>query len=255
MKVTERDKVLLVLLGVILIVALVVIMPGFGVMACRDSLSSYETKSQELQRDLDTKRAALIDMGVRQYQENSARAERYLEELVFDLKKEASHLAGNVMVYAKPYAVDEAWVEGLEYRYGAKSEDSEKLLEYSAIMDVDVSGNNEDEIFAIDGKNYQLPSAKRDISFTIAESAKCTYEVDMTMDDYSAEDLGAIFLYLQHISAKGSILITDLKIAGDKHISFTLLMPPEGSGIKRYAQEVEEELMRRAAEENGEEEE
>ena len=43
MKVTERDKVLLVLLVVVLIVALAIVLPGVGVMSCREKLATYKT--------------------------------------------------------------------------------------------------------------------------------------------------------------------------------------------------------------------
>ena len=254
MKITERDKALLILLVVILIVALAIVMPGFGVMSCRDKISDYKTKTEDLEKDLDSKLDTLRNMGVKtQYAESAARASEALKEDIFDMKMEASHLAGNVMAYAKPYALDEGWVDGLEYRYGVKSEDSEKIVEYSPITNVE-GGSETDETFSIGNVTYTLPSAKRDISFTLYPTAECTYEVEMTMEGYSAADLGAVILYLHNISAKGSMLITEAKISNEKTVSFTLLMPPAGSGISKYAQEIREELERRAAEEEGEEE-
>ena len=52
MKITERDKILLVLLVVILIVALAVVLPGVGVMACREKLAQYETDTEDGEKDL-----------------------------------------------------------------------------------------------------------------------------------------------------------------------------------------------------------
>ena len=253
MKITERDKVLLVLLAVILVVALAIVLPGVGVLACRDKLAEISTDSEELQQDLDAKRATLREMGVVQNPESYSRAVDELKETVFDLKVEASHLAGNVMAYAKPYALDEDWIDGLEYRYGIKSDEGEKLIEYNPFSDVDSAGGNEqNEVFSIEGTTYTLPSAKREIKYSISSTMDCLYNVEMIMDDYPMEKLGSVLLFLHNISSKGSILITGLKYAGENIISFTLLMPPEGSGITRYAQEVVEELARRAAEEAGE---
>ena len=255
MKVTERDKILLVVLGVILIVALAVLLPGVGVMACRDNLATYKTKTADLEADLDSKLSTLKSMGVTRYQENAKKANEALQEAAFNLKVEASHLAGNIMAYAKPYAIDENWLDGLEYRYGVTSDEDEKIINYSPITDVSPSGGEQqDEIFAIDGVNYTLPSAKREITYTIAQTADCTYDVEMTMSEYSAADLAPVLLFLHNISSKGSILITEVKVAGERSISFTLLMPEEGSGISRYAQEVLEILAEREAENEGEEE-
>ena len=257
MKMTERDKVLLVLLGVILIVALAIMVPGVGVMACRDKLAEFETNDSDIQAELDQANATLKRMGVTQYQENASSAADALEEKVFDLKVEASHLAGNVMAYAKPYAVDEEWVDGLEYRYGIKSDDGEKILQYSPIEEVDAVGKQEEESFVIDGVTYTLPSAKREINYAIPVGAECYYVTEVAGADVSFADLGSLILYLHNISAKGSILVTEIRHTGNdgNRISFTLVMPPEGSGISRYAQDVKEELARRAAEEGEEEEE
>ena len=256
MKMTERDKVLLVLLGVILIVALAVMVPSVGVMACRDKLAEIETKDIEIQNELDQANATLKSMGVTKYQENASSAVDALSEKVFDLKVEASHLAGNVMAYAKPYAVDEEWVDGLEYRYGIKSDEGEKIMQYSPIEEVE-GGKQEEETFVIDGVTYTLPCAKREINYAVPASAECYYVTEVAGADVSFADLGSLILYLHNISSKGSILVTEVRHSGNdgNRISFTLVMPPEGSGISRYAQDVQEELARRAAEEGDEEEE
>ena len=261
MKITERDKILLVLLVVILIVALAVVLPGVGVMACREKLAQYATDTEDVEKDLTEKLAILREMGVKASDaESVSRAKSSLEEDIFNMKVEASHLAGNVMAYAKPYAVDEGWVDGLEYRYGVNSDVDQKLVDYSAINDVDAIGGQLDETFVIGDVTYTLPSAQREIKYTISATANCAYKVEMTMDaaGYSAEHLGAVMLFLHNIANKGSMLITDFKCftkqQSERSVSFTLLMPPEGSGISRYAQEVREELERRAAEEEEEEE-
>lgn len=262
MKVTERDKVLLVLLVVILIVALAIVLPGVGVMSCREKLATYKTDTEDLEKDLSDKLAILREMGVKASDaESVSKAKNSLEEEIFNMKVEASHLAGNVMAYAKPYAVDEGWIDGLEYRYGVNSDEDEKLVDYSVITDVDaVGGTQLDESFVIGDVTYTLPSARREIKYTISPTADCAYKVEMTMDEegYSAEHLGAVMLFLRNIASKGSMLITDFKCftkqQSERSVSFTLLMPPQGSGISKYAQEVREELERRAAEEEGEEE-
>ena len=82
MKITERDKVLLVLLGVILIVALAVVLPGVGVMSCREQLQTIGTDSEELQKELDEKLAELNAMGVTRYQEDRVKAADYLEDTI-----------------------------------------------------------------------------------------------------------------------------------------------------------------------------
>ncbi len=257
MKITERDKVLLVLLGVILIVALAIVLPGVGVMGCREKIATYKTDTEELEKDLTGKLDQIHAMGVETANaESVSKAQAGLEDKIFDMKMEAAHLAGNVMAYAKPYAVDEGWIDGLEYRYGVKSDEGEKIVDYSYIENVEVKENETDENFSIDNVNYSLPSAKREIKYTISPTANCAYNVEMTLEGYSAENLGAVLLFLHNIASKGSMLITEVKCytkdEGEKSVAFTLLMPPEGSGIQQYAQQIKEILEARESEEEEE---
>ena len=64
MKMTQKDKVLLILLGLIVVVALVVVMPGFGVMACNDKIKESATASSEVDEELTAALTELREMGV-----------------------------------------------------------------------------------------------------------------------------------------------------------------------------------------------
>lgn len=255
MKISERDKVLLVLLGVILIVALAVVLPGVGVMSCNEKLDKLKTDSTELQAELDAQHAQLNEMGVTSYQENATKAAESLEDEIFDLKVEASHLAGNVLAYYKPYAVDIGWLDGLEYRYGVKSDESEKILVYDFIDNVSTGSSQKKEItIVVDGVSYTLPVHERDVkSFAVGE-VSCEYVVDISLQEVQIKEVGAFLLYLHNVASKGSMLITDAKLGSENTVSFTLMMPPEDSKLSQYEQEVLEELARRAAEEGEEEE-
>ena len=257
MKMTERDKVLLVLLVVVLIVALVVVLPGVGVMSCRESISKYQSDSKDLDGELSDLLDELRGMGVEvAYAERASSAGSHLEEKIFELKVEASHLASVIKSYTKEFGVDEDWVDGLEYRYGVRSDDGEKLVSYDPYENVDSTSNGSEISFALDDTEYSLPAAKREIQFLVAEDANCNYLTELTMDGYDIKEIGAVLLFMQHIAAKGSMLITDLTytITADERakIAFTVVMPPENSGIATYAQEVLQELAARAAEEAGE---
>ena len=197
-------------------------------------------------------------MGVTKYQENYSKAAEALENTIFDLKTEAMHLAGIITAYSKPYAVDENWVRGLEYLEGISSDESEKVISYDYVTDVSSVSGKEPVTFAIDGTTFSLPQHQREIKNLIpanAENAQSDLgkKVDYVYETAGAETsdpvLGAYLLFLHNISAKGSMLINTAKFGGEKSVAFMLLMPPEGSGITRYAQEVREEEERRAAEE------
>ena len=243
MKITERDKVLLVLLAVILVVALAIVLPGVGVLSCRNEIAEYENDSKELEAELDELRDQLDEMGVKkEHYERHATAKDTLDSTILSMKTEATHLMGAIMAYVDPYAQDENWIDGLEYRYGVTSSDTEKIIEYGIISDVEVVENNSDIYFELDETNYTLPSAKREIKFNIAPTANCTYQTSLVMEGYDVADIGALLLFLQHMTAKGSILITDFKYytktEGQHTVDFTLIMTPKDSGINEYANEI-----------------
>ena len=242
MKVTEKDKLLLIVLGVIIVVALVVVLPGFGVMSCNSKINEYKEKSAEVDGELDVALAELVDMGVdAAYAERRTVARTRLENKILELKKEASRLAGNIMAYAQTYAVDEAWIDGLEYRYGVASDESELIVKYD--KNNDVTGEvNKDTEYTVDKTIYTLKSASRSISFTVSETADCVYGAELTLEGYNADEMGAMLLFLQHLTSKGSLLISDAEYDVKEHsgsVNFIVLMTAT-DGISRYAQEVAE---------------
>lgn len=244
MKMTQRDKMLLILLGAILVVAIVVVLPGFGVMSCNEKVAEYNDKATEVDSELDDLRVELRGMGVEvAYAENYSAARRSLEGKIFSLKQEASRLAGNIMAYAKTYAVDEIWIDGLEYRYGVSSDDSELLVSYEKTGDV-TGEKNKDTEYTVNETIYTLKSAQRTIAFHVADGADCFYGVDLVMEGFNAEEMGAMLLYLQHLTSKGSLVIEEvnyLTTEGSGSVAFTVLMTAT-DGISRYAQEIAEQL-------------
>ena len=258
MKITQRDKILLLLLLALLVVAVVIILPGVGILACNDKVDSFKTQEKALDNQISERLSELYELGVDSYvAENSASAMYALEEKILDLEKEATRLAGSVMAYAKPYAVDKSWVDGLEYRYGVRSDESEKIVDYSPIVDVESSDNGNNKYFRLGENEYDLPTASREIHYTTTDEADCVYTTEYMLDEYNVETLAATILFLQNIASKGSMLVTDLRYYTNEEqshvVNFTLLMPPEGSNISEYATIVAEKLRKMAEEEEEEE--
>ena len=247
MKITQRDKVLLLLLLALLVVGLVIVLPGVGVLACNEKTNTLKSQESELDMTISEKLSELYDLGVdSDVAENTRAATNRLEDKILELEKEAARLAGSIMGYAKPYAVDKSWVEGIEYRYGVKSDEEEKIVEYSPIADVESSDNGNNKNFRLGDDEYELPTASREIRYTTTDTAECYYGTEFVLPEYDLRDLGATILFLQNITSKGSMLIDEVRyVVGEENphtVIFTLLMPPEGSNISKYATIVEEKL-------------
>lgn len=254
MKITQRDKVLLLLLLALIVVAIVIVLPEVGILGCNEKTKTFAAQEKDLDKTISEKLEELYVLGVdADVAENSSASMNRLEENILDLQMEAARLAGSIMAYAKPYAVDKSWVEGLEYRYGVKSDENELIVEYSPILDVDSTDNGNNKTFRLGENEYELPTATREIRYTTTETAECSYLTEFVLDEYDIMKMGATILFLHNIAAKGSILINDViyetKEERPHTVNFTLLMPPEGSNISEYATIVAEKLREREEEE------
>lgn len=238
MKITERDKMLLVLLAIILVVALVVVLPGIGVMSCNESVASYAIKETEVDVEIDELKPQLIERGVRlSVAETRADAARLLEEDTWDLKEEAARLAGNIMAYSQTYG-SWSWPSTAVYRYGI--DDGSPLLgiEDRSIPEV------EDNVYELDNIEYVLKSTDITVKVAITDESDCLYPLEYILEgEEEDEEFGAVLLYLLNLTDKGSILITKVtgpaegSFKGKWTIGFTLLMTPT-TGIDTYRQQI-----------------
>lgn len=241
---TQRDKMLLVLLAVILVVALVVILPGVGVMSCRTKIQEYQEQTAELDEELATALAELREMGVDSaYAENFRLAKDRLEKKIMEQKQEAARLAHSIMAYAESYDVDEQWIYGLEYKTGVMSDENNLLVEYDKFADVERTPNDQSE-YTVGETIYTLRSANRIIKYTISEHANCYLDCSLVLEGYKVNDIAALLLYIQQITSKGSLLINEVtynSVEGTGTVSLTAMMTAT-DGISRYAQEIAEAM-------------
>lgn len=244
MKMTQKDKVLLILLGLIVVVALVVVMPGFGVMACNDKIKESATASSEVDEELTAALTELREMGVEAaLADNFRLAKDRLEKKIMDQKEEASRLAHSIMAFAESFDVDEQWIYGLEYKKGIASDEESLLITYDKFSDVERSPNTDEE-YEIKETIYTLKSADRSIQYTISEYAECYLNYQMILEGYDVNEIAAFLIYIQQITSKGSILINEATydaVGKTGQVSFTALMTAT-DGISRYAQEIAEAL-------------
>ena len=244
MKMTQRDKVLLILLGLILVVALVVVLPGMGIMSCNEKTKEYQSKTAEMDEVLAEALTELRDMGVDvALAENFRLANDRLEKKIFDQKQEAARLAHSIMAYAESFDVDEQWIYGLEYKYATISDDENLLISYDKFLDV-TRNPNSDQDYTIKDTIYTLKSSDREIKYTVYESAETYLNCQLILEGYNVNDIAAFILFLQQITSKGSILINEATYSAidrSGKISFTALMTAT-DGISRYAREIAEAL-------------
>ncbi len=242
MKITQRDKMLLVVLAIVFVVALVVVMPSVGVLDCRTELQNIATETEELNEKLAAELAELREMGINSSDaENIRQAQKHLEEKTKEKMEEAARLANSVMAYAETYNVDTQWINSLQYIGGVQTNNpDDRLLDF---VDVTDTGKEENatKVIVIDNAEYEITVARRSIEFSDMESPKASLDLDFTLSGLDQDHFGALILYLQQVSAKGSLHVTNVIYKPSEKtgtITMSALMTAN-SDLLTYADELE----------------
>lgn len=241
MKITQRDKILLVVLAIVFVVALAIVMPSVGVLDCRTELQNIATETEELNEKLAAELAELRTMGVNSSDaENVGQAKRHLDDKIKEKMEEASRLANSVMAYAETYNVDTQWINSLQYIGGVQTNDLEdRLLDFVDVTDTGKEENTAKTII-IDNAEYEITVARRSIEFSDMETPKASLDLDFTLTGMDQDHFGALILYLQQVSAKGSLHVTNVSYTTSEKkgtITMSALMTAN-SDLLTYADEL-----------------
>ena len=246
MKITERDKMLLVVLVIVLVVALAVIMPGVGVMDTRSAMQETQTKIAELNEKINEELAALREMGI-----TSSEAAKTVSSAVTHLnnkaqkeKVEAARLADIVMPYLKDHKVEVGWLDSVNYVGLVTSQDEEdKILGYVDVKDTDKSFDNTTGTIVIGDAEYTVNYTKRSFDYEDTEESKITYTLEFVFEDTNEQRFGDLIYYLHQAAEKGSLCVTKASYnATDKkgRVEVDILMTANDDFLL-YAKQLEEE--------------
>ena len=147
MKITERDKILLVVLAIVLVVALAIILPGVGVMDCRSQITEVETNIEEVNGQLTAELKELREMGITSTEAaaNVTLAINHLEDKIHQEKVEASRLADVIMPYLPGYNIEKGWLNSVRYvGMILSTEESDIIIDYN-----DIEGTNKTPIIRL----------------------------------------------------------------------------------------------------------
>lgn len=255
MKITERDKLLLVVLVIVLVVALAIIMPGVGIMDVRAKMQDLETEMTEVNEDISAELAELRKMGISSSEDAKTvkLAINHLEKKIHDEKVEAARLANVIMPYTPGYNIEKGWLNSVRYIGSIVStEEEDCIISYNDIEEMNKEANNETATITVDDAEYSIRYTNRSFDFSDTEETKITYEIELCIDDANEDRFGALMLYLQQATAKGSIhIVRAMYNASTKSGSIELaIMMTSNGDLLTYAQQLEEE----AAEQEEEEE-
>lgn len=245
-KMAQKDKIMLLILLVVVVVAISLILPTYGIFGCKDTMSELSNKTLDLDTAIEDNLKLLTDAGVSAgFATNSIGAARDLDKKIMSAKRDAANLVNSIMAYTDNFNVTE-WITGPEFRGGIKSDDAEKLIDFSELTDIESSAYEKKAYYPVNGtSSYELQHADREISFKIRTNDDCDVVLDYAMDGSTVGEIGALLVYLQQLTSKGSIRVSSLSYefgnseeAGG-HIAFEALMTATNS-LSDYAREIQE---------------
>ena len=246
MKITQRDKMLLVVLVIVFIVALAIVMPGFGVLDARSEIQDTEAKITELNEKITAELKELREMGITSSEDakNVKVAIRHLDDKIHDEKVEAARLANLILPYTPGYNVEKGWLNSVKYiGLIVSTDDEDCIIDYNDIEDTQKESNNDIATIVLNETEYNLRYTNRSFTYIDTEETKISYEVEFCMEDMNEDRFSALILYLQQAAAKGSINITRAfydAAAGSGTIELEILMTSNGD-LLIYAKQLEEE--------------
>ena len=246
MKMTQRDKILLIILAIVFVVAIVIVAPNFGVMDCNSRIETAETKIEAINLELADQLAELRAKGI---SETDALyytiANKNLLKKIHDQKVEAARLSETIFANTESWDVDEQWLKPLKYFGAVLAGEEDELLDYNERTNegLDKSQGTETKELTVDNAIYSLPVAYRRVTFTDTDTLKCRVELEYNAEGYDDTKFGALVLYLQQLEAKGSIQIVKVTYdvqSGEGVVEFRVLMTENGD-LVNYAGELQRE--------------
>jgi len=255
MKMTKRDKMLLVVLFIVLVIALLIVMPNFGIMSCKTKINDAESELADLNEKLNAELADLRKMGVNAADAaNKTQAANRLDTKIHEKKVEASRLAGIIMPYYDDFNVEKLWLDEVKYVGLIESNDPRDLvINYNDIENTDKDSPIVDATIHIgDKEQYDIKFTDRTIVLEENEASVVSYAPTYLFDSDKAKTFGEIILYLQQAAEKGSLCLTELIFGNESTIKFNLLMTKNSELLNYSKQLEEEELAKQREAEEGE---
>lgn len=240
-KLSQRDKVLLIVLVLVIVVFAAVMIPTYGIkdliVSIRDTKTAIATQQQENNDTLVVLRSKGIPSGMA---ENAAGARNYLARKSLELKFQAAKVS-QLNVNTDAYGVAEGWLLPLMYVDCINGNDTEgvRIMEF---MTVNVSSGYSINEIDVAGNLYNCNLYSCNI--TCEPDSVNTYLVDLqySSDETNLDQLAFIIALYTIAEERGSISVENYmvenELGGEQVVLSITLRVPQGALLSSYAKEI-----------------
>lgn len=236
---TQRDKALLLILGIIIIIFAAVLIPKVGIYALITNRSELATEINKQKEENQTLFVELIQSGVSgAYAESGAMAKNYLNKLVLSEKHDAAKLSTTVNS-SNSYMTARDWINPVKYKGFVSGETS-----YFDSINVEPSTNGVQE------NNIEMYEISFPVNVYEAE-VEAELSIDNTFSFNTAHctnvdklnDLASMIVLSSQLARRGSCIIQvfeykkdDFSEDGQATVTLTVLViTPLNDNLGQYA--------------------
>ncbi len=246
LKISEKDKSLLIVLAIIIVLFAGIMMPKFGIKALLEETQTVKIETEELVASNALKLGEIMQSGIpERYAENYQRAQDAMENNILHKKHEAIKIANIICNYSSTsVGVPYDWVEDIHYLNYQINE----LNVYASVFYEEQSANLKDIIVfpsgdeEIEDEEVGVMISSIRIKLLSEGFNEFGIQIEMQDDEFDLSSFARLLVYLAQLEQKGSIIIDsytynydpDNHPDGDSTVSFTIFMPPEGD-MKNYS--------------------
>lgn len=236
-KMTQRDKLLLIVLVLVIVVFAAVMIPNYGIkdliVSITDTKKEIGVQKEENNATLQQMAAQGLPVGLAS---NAAATKRRLETLIVDEKYTAAKI-GQTVAPTTAYEVAENWLHPLAYLHAIKG--NPQLLQTPLEVKQNTGGFATSQLNLFD---HMYPVDEYTCTMVCTAYANNTYTVDMSYASVDTDDdqLAFIIALYTLIAERGSIEINSCVFeAGNTAATLTLsIKVPADSALTQYGGEV-----------------
>lgn len=235
-KMTSRDKVLLIVLAIVLVVFGAVMIPTYGIkdliVSIKDTRTAITQQTSENNELLEDLTKAGVSAA---YAESSAQAKQRLKKDILQSKYNAVKFE-QTSLSAQAYAVADQWLTPVKYLHF----DAGNTVLYTNISVSNNDGGFTEAELPVEDSSYSVERYSCLFSCVTSAEEKYVYELDYLAEDANVNSLALLIAAYDILQERGSVVIEDWTVDETSATMNLSLVIPAGSHIDDYAAEIGE---------------
>ena len=235
-KVSSRDKVLLVVLGIVVLIFGAIMVPTYGIkdmiLTMKETRASITEQTAANQEALDALTATGVSAA---YAENPVQAAARLRADILNRKYDAVK-SQEMSLSSEAYAVANDWLLPVKYLHF----ESGNTVLYASISIVNNDGGFADTELFLEDSVHSVQKYDCTFSFVVADDEKYVLDLSYLSEDANVNSLSLLIATYNVLQERGSVVINDWTLEETGASMSLSLYIPADSQISHYAAEIGE---------------